>query len=427
MKVLIVGQGGREHAIAWKIAQSPLCEHVFVAPGNGGTHGEPKCENIPIPSTDIPALIQFCTEHKIDLTIIGPEAPLALGIVDHFHQHNLRCFGPTQAAALLETSKAFSKSFMIENNIPTAQHATFTDTPSAVSYLENQSYPIVIKADGLASGKGVIIANSFNRACDTVRDMLEHNTFGSAGSRVVIEEHLDGKELSFIAMIDGETILPFASSQDHKRLNNDNEGPNTGGMGAISPSPICTNEIEQKIMSHVMRPAVDAMNKKGTPFTGFLYAGMMIGKDGEINVLEFNCRLGDPETQPLMMRLKSDLLQLCLAATEKQLHQHTLTWDTRTALAVVMSAGGYPTKYETGEIITGLQNKQTDTKVFHAGTQAKDNNTITSGGRVLAVTSLGESIDTASRTAYESTQMIHWKNCFYRTDIGKKSEKLSLS
>jgi len=421
VNILIVGQGGREHALAWKIAQSPLCQQVFIAPGNGGTAQENKCTNVSIDATDIDKLIQFCLKTHIDLTVVGPETPLALGIVDQFQAQGLACFGPTQAAAELESSKSFCKSFMFDHNIPTAKYTAFDNSAAATSYLQTQSFPIVIKADGLAAGKGVIIADDFEIACNTVHDMLDDNAFGAAGARVIVEEYLQGEELSFIAMVDGQTILPLASSQDHKRLLDNDMGPNTGGMGAYSPAPICTNELETRIMQQVMRPAVEAMQSRGTPFTGFLYAGMMISESNDINVLEFNCRLGDPETQPLMMRLQSDLLAVILAATQQRLQTQSLSWDPRSAIAIVMAAGGYPTKYEKGAIISGLKNDGLHTRIFHAGTTLQDSHITTNGGRVLAVASLGDTLHHASEVAYEQIQKIHWTDCYYRQDIGKNA------
>ena len=422
MKILIIGQGGREHALAWKAAQSALSTCIYIAPGNGGTATEDKCQNIDIAATDCAALLAFAEQNQIALTIVGPEAPLALGIVDQFQAKGLVCFGPTQAAAQLEASKAFSKDFMLANQIPTAQYATFTDSQRAIDHLKQCTFPIVIKADGLAAGKGVVIADDAQTACTAVRDMLEGNQFGEAGNRVVIEEFISGQELSFIAMVDGTHILPLASSQDHKRLLDQDQGPNTGGMGAYSPAPLCTPALEQRIMQEVMQPTVTAMAKQGTPFTGFLYAGLMISNDQQMKVLEFNCRLGDPETQPLMMRLQSDLVELCLLACQGELHTASIHWDARSAISVVMAAKGYPLAYEKGQVIHGLEHTPTEGKVFHAGTAQQDQQIITNGGRVLGVTALGETLAEASKNCYQAVEKIHWTECVFRRDIGAKAK-----
>ncbi len=425
MKVLIVGNGGREHAIAWKVAQSTSVEHVWVAPGNAGTAVEAKVSNVAISATDIDALIEFAKQNDITLTIIGPEAPLALGIVDQFNQHQLACFGPSQQAAQLESSKSFCKQFMQQQNIPTAAYDCFTQVEPALDYLKQHSLPIVIKADGLAAGKGVIIATTAQEAEDAVRSMLVDNRFGEAGARVVIEEFLKGTELSYMVMVDGEHILPLASSQDHKRRDDGDLGPNTGGMGAYSPSPLLDEQLESLILSTVIEPTVAAMKANGTPYTGFLYAGLMVSPQGEPKVLEFNCRLGDPETQPLMMRLQSDLAQLCLNATQGKLNQSTTAWDPRPALDVVLCAGGYPLQYKQGDIIEGLTAAHSDSiKIFHAGTTLDNNHVLTAGGRVLAVCALGDSVYDAQQKALQVTETINWPGRFYRHDIGHQAIKV---
>lgn len=420
MKVLVIGSGGREHALAWKLAQSDQVAHVFIAPGNAGTALERKCSNITISADDIQMLLQFAKAESIKLTIVGPELPLSLGIVDLFQRHNLRCFGPSQAAAQLECSKSFCKQFLSDNNIPTADFKTFNKTAEAIHYLQQQSFPIVIKASGLAAGKGVVIADDLISAETCVRDMLDEQQFGEAGAEIVIEEFLKGEELSFIAIVDGDTILPLASSQDHKRLKDNDLGPNTGGMGAYSPAPLCNPALEKLIMKEVMEPTVKAMQAQGTPYLGFLYAGLMVNNN-RIKVLEFNCRLGDPETQPLMCRLQSDLAELCLAACNKQLRNISLQWDARSALTVVMAAEGYPQQYAKGKIITGLNTSIDHTKVFHAGTTTYENTIVTSGGRVLGVSALGDTLEAAKQRAYQRVGTIQWDNCFYRTDIGNKA------
>ena len=422
MKLLIIGNGGREHAIAWKCAQSPQVEQIWVAPGNAGTAQEYKVQNIAIQPTDTTALLQFATKNEIDLTIVGPEAPLAAGVVDLFKQAGLACFGPTRAASRLESSKAFCKDFMQQYKIPTAHYAIFQEQELALDYLQETNFPVVIKADGLAAGKGVIIAENLAQAEQAVHSMLEQDRFGSAGHRIVIEEFLQGEELSYIAMCDGKHILPFASSQDHKRRDDADLGPNTGGMGAYSPAPILTPELEQRILQTVMQPVVDAMATEGNPYIGFLYAGLMVSPNGEAKVLEFNCRLGDPETQPLMMRLQSDLVGLCLAALEGRLHTASAEWDKRSALTVVLAAGGYPESYNKGDAIEGLNApSEASCKVFHAGTTLKDDQIVTNGGRVLGVTALGETIAKAQALAYQQVKQISWPDMFYRTDIGYKA------
>lgn len=422
MKVLIIGGGGREHALAWKAAQSPLAEQVFVAPGNGGTACEPGLENVPIGADDIAALLDFATREQIGLTIVGPEAPLVAGLVDAFAAAGLPCFGPTQAAAQLEGSKAFSKDFLARHNIPTAAYGVFTEREPAIAYLRQVGAPIVVKADGLAAGKGVILAEDLASAEQAVEEMLGAGRFGSAGARVVIEEFLTGEEASFIAMVDGHNILPMASSQDHKARDDGDRGPNTGGMGAYSPAPVVTPEIHARIMREVMEPTVAGLASEGLPYLGFLYAGIMIAPDGTPKVLEFNCRMGDPEAQPLLMRLQSDLVELCLAALAGRLDTVTADWDPRPALGVVMTAGGYPDAYRVGERIHGLDAVASgEAKVFHAGTRLQDGDVVTSGGRVLCVTALGEDISVAQTLAYRGVDQIHWERSYCRRDIGHRA------
>ncbi len=421
MNILIIGAGGREHALAWKAAQSPDVTRVFVAPGNAGTAHEPKVENIDIQVTDIHRLIHFAAENEIALTIVGPEAPLVIGIVDAFTEAGLRCFGPTRDTARLEGSKRFTKEFLARHRIPTAEYASFTDLEQARFYIRDKGAPIVVKADGLAAGKGVIVAQTEQEAISAVEEMLAGNTFGEAGHCVVIEEFLSGEEASFIVMVDGEHVLPLATSQDHKPRDNGDKGPNTGGMGAYSPAPVITPELHERIMEQVIYPTVRGLAAEGTPYTGFLYAGLMISAEGTPKVLEYNCRFGDPETQPIMMRLKSDLIELCNKALDKQLQHATTEWDPRPALGVVMAAGGYPDSYRKGDIITGLPDDRSDLKVFHAGTTEKDGKIVTNGGRVLCVTALGKTIVEAQRHAYETVSKIHWDNAYYRTDIGYRA------
>jgi phosphoribosylamine--glycine ligase len=422
MKVLIVGGGGREHALAWKTVQSPKVKKVFVAPGNAGTAIEPKMENIPIDATDISKLVDFAHDNKIDLTIIGPEAPLVAGIVDAFQDAGLGCFGPSKDAAKLEGSKAFTKDFLKRHNIPTGEYQTFTNADDAVTYIEQKGAPIVIKADGLAAGKGVILAQSVDEAISAVKDMLAANKFGTAGHRVVVEEYLQGEEASFIVMVDGKNILPLATSQDHKARDNGDTGPNTGGMGAYSPAPVVTPDIHDRIMQEVIVPTVNGMAAEDNEYTGFLYAGLMIAPDGTPKVLEYNCRLGDPETQPIIMRMKSDLVAHCEAALKKNLRDETVIWDKRVALGVVMAAGGYPGSYNKGEIIYGLPEQDLeDVKVFHAGTAAKEGHITTAGGRVLCVVALGDTVSLAQSRAYEVVKRISWKDVYFRTDIGHRA------
>jgi phosphoribosylamine---glycine ligase len=422
MKILIVGSGGREHALAWKTKQSARVEKVFVAPGNAGTALESSVENVAIAVDDIAGLLSFAQNQAIDLTIIGPEVPLVLGVVDHFTAAGLKCFGPTAKAAQLEGSKTFSKDFMIRHQIPTAKYQSFTDKNAAINYIRSQAVPIVIKADGLAAGKGVIIAQTEQEAIHAVEDMLSGNAFGNAGSRVVIEEFLQGEEASFIVIADGKHALPMATSQDHKARDNGDKGPNTGGMGAYSPAPIVTPEIHQRVMDQVIMPTLAGMAKDGLPYTGFLYAGLMITNDGAIKVLEYNCRFGDPETQPIMMRLKSDLVDLCEAALTGSLDKIDSAWDDRPALGVVLAAGGYPDSYQSGAIISGLPSEElANSKVFHAGTKQAESDTVTAGGRVLCVCALGNTIQEAQTEAYAIASRIHWDNIYYRTDIGFKA------
>ena len=422
MKVLVVGGGGREHALAWKAAQSSGVDTVFVAPGNAGTAREQGVRNVDVGAEDIAGLLQFAQEANIDLTIVGPEAPLVAGIVDTFRDADLAIFGPTREAAQLEGSKAFAKDFLARHNIPTARYGVFTDLEQALGFIHDHGAPIVIKADGLAAGKGVILAQSREQAEAAVRDMLAGNAFGEAGSRVVIEEFLTGEEASFICMVDGLNILPMATSQDHKARDDGDRGPNTGGMGAYSPAPVVTAQIHERIMREVIEPTVQGMAAEGIPYTGFLYAGVMIDADGTPKVLEFNCRFGDPETQPIMMRLGSDLVALCQDALAGRLDQSTTDWDPRPALGVVMAAEGYPGAYRRGDVIEGLpEREQADAKVFHAGTRESGADVVTAGGRVLCCVGLGETVSVAQRRAYELVQQIRWPGAFCRTDIGYRA------
>ncbi|QHM72791.1 phosphoribosylamine--glycine ligase [Mixta intestinalis] len=422
MNILIIGNGGREHALAWKASQSPLADRVFVAPGNAGTALEPALQNVDIAATDIPALLAFAQKENIGLTIVGPEAPLVKGVVDAFRQAGLKIFGPTKAAAQLEGSKAFTKDFLARHQIPTAEYQNFTDVELALQYVQAKGAPIVIKADGLAAGKGVIVAMTQEEAEAAVRDMLAGNAFGDAGHRIVVEEFLDGEEASFIVMVDGEHVLPMATSQDHKRVGDGDTGPNTGGMGAYSPAPVVTAEIHQRVMDEVIWPTVRGMAAEGNVYTGFLYAGLMIGKDGQPKVIEFNCRFGDPETQPIMLRLQSDLVELCLAACDGTLDKQDSRWDDRPALGVVLAAGGYPGDYRTGDVIHGLPLEALpDGKVFHAGTRLENDRALTNGGRVLCVTALGKDIAEAQRRAYELATPISWEGSFCRHDIGYRA------
>ncbi|MCD2450666.1 phosphoribosylamine--glycine ligase [Methylicorpusculum oleiharenae] len=424
MKILIVGNGGREHALAWKAAQSPRVKKVFVAPGNAGTALEPQLENVAIAADNIPELLAFARHQAIDLTIVGPEIPLVNGIVDQFSAAGLNCFGPTAKSAQLEGSKRFSKDFMARHHIPTADYETFTDAEKAIDYIQNKGAPIVVKADGLAAGKGVIVAQTEQEAISAVNDMLSGNAFGEAGSRVVIEEFLAGEEASFIVIADGLHALPMATSQDHKARDNGDQGPNTGGMGAYSPAPVVTDAIHNRVMQEVIAPTLKGMAADGNTYTGFLYAGLMISPDGSIKVLEFNCRFGDPETQPIMMRLNSDLVTLCEAALGGNLDTMETEWDERPALGVVLAAGGYPDQYQKGDVITGLPDSEdADCKVFHAGTLLQDGQVITNGGRVLCACALGDTVKAAQEKAYALAQKIHWDAMYYRTDIGFKAIK----
>ncbi|EHR41628.1 phosphoribosylamine--glycine ligase [Alishewanella jeotgali] len=422
MKVMVIGGGGREHALAWKAAQSPLVTQVFVAPGNAGTALESNLQNVAIAADDVDALLAFAQQEQIGLTIVGPEAPLAKGVVDQFRAAGLAIFGPTRAAAQLESSKAFAKDFLARHRIPTAAYQNFTEIEAAKDYVRRLGTPIVIKADGLAAGKGVIIAQTEAEAFAAIDDMLSGNKFGDAGSRVVIEEFLTGEEASFIVMVDGQHALAFASSQDHKARDNADKGPNTGGMGAYSPAPVVTAEVHDWVMQQVIYPTVRGMAAEGNVFTGFLYAGLMIAPDGSAKVLEFNCRFGDPETQPIMLRLQSDLVALCQAAVDGKLDQMQLEFSPQAAVGVVLAAGGYPDTYAKGKVIGGLeQAAQLPGKVFHAGTELKDGQVLTNGGRVLCATALGETVTAAQQAAYTLAGAISWEQLYYRTDIGYRA------
>ena len=423
MKILVIGGGGREHALAWKLSQSPSVSKIFVAPGNAGTEVETKTENIAIDAENISELKSFAQQENIDLTIVGPEAPLVAGIVDEFNESSLTIFGPTAATAQLEGSKAFAKQFMQQNDIPTGGYAVFTNYQKAEDYISSQSFPIVIKADGLAAGKGVVIAQDKQEALQCAKHMLSGSSFGNAGHRIVVEEFLQGEEASFICMVDGKNILPLASSQDHKARDNGDNGPNTGGMGAYSPAPIIDEAMHQNILDQVITPVVNGFAQQGIPYIGFLYAGLMINADLTPMVLEFNCRFGDPETQPILMRMQSDFAELCLAATNQQLDHHTIKWDSRAALGVVLAAGGYPEHYDKGKLIQGLTKESTTQKIFHAGTKIDNGNVVTNGGRVLCATALGDNIADAQKHAYEMTKQISWPNMFYRSDIGYRAIK----
>ncbi|EEX35725.1 phosphoribosylamine--glycine ligase [Vibrio metschnikovii] len=422
MQVLVIGSGGREHALGWKVAQNPQVETVFIAPGNAGTALEPKLENVNIAVEDIAGLVAFAQQKQIALTIVGPEIPLVLGVVDAFRDAGLPIFGPTQAAAQLEGSKAFTKDFLARHNIPTAAYANFTEIEPALAYVREQGAPIVVKADGLAAGKGVIVAMTLQEAEDAIQDMLADNSFGEAGSRVVIEEFLDGEEASFIVMVDGENVLPMATSQDHKRVGDADTGPNTGGMGAYSPAPVVTQDVHDRVMREVIYPTVRGMAAEGNPYTGFLYAGLMIDAQGTPKVIEYNCRFGDPETQPIMMRLQSDLVELCLAALDGKLDQVESKWDPRASIGIVLAAGGYPADYRKGDVISGLPTEEVaGEKVFHAGTSDQSGAVVTNGGRVLCATALGESVFQAQQRAYQLAKQIEWQGMFYRHDIGYRA------
>ena len=421
MKVLIVGSGGREHALAWKVAQSPRVTHVYVAPGNAGTGLEPRAENVDIASDDVPALLKFAQQHKVDLTIIGPEAPLVIGIVDAFTAAGLRCFGPSQACARLEGSKAFTKDFLKRYGIPTAAYATFTRANFDAAWVRAQQAPLVVKADGLAAGKGVVICASVEEAVATAEGMFA-GQFGKAGETVVVEEFLEGEEASFIAMVDGTHVLPLATSQDHKRRDDGDHGPNTGGMGAYSPAPVVTPQIHERVMNEVMWPTVRALAAEGTPYTGFLYAGLMIDESGTPKVLEFNCRFGDPETQPILSRLRSDLTVLCDAALDGKLDEQEIEWDPRAAVGVVLAAGGYPDSVRKGDIIFGLDAAaDMPGKVFHAATTRLGRDIVTNGGRVLCAVGLGGTVRSAQEQAYELVNAIRWEGMQYRKDIGYRA------
>ncbi len=426
MNILIIGSGGREHALAWKAAQSSKAKKIFVAPGNAGTGLENAISNVNIPADDIKSLAEFAKNNQIDLTIVGPEVPLVAGIVDHFTEQGLRIFGPDKNAAQLEGSKSFCKDFLARHSIPTAAYEVFTNLKLACDYIKQCSIPVVIKADGLAAGKGVVIAETEQQALSAVTDMLEANRFGDAGSKVVIEEFLSGVELSFICMVDGKNCLPMATSQDHKARDDGDTGPNTGGMGAYSPAVAETPELNRQIMQTVIQPTIEGMAADGNPFSGFLYAGLMISPDGDAKVLEFNVRFGDPETQPIMMRLETDLIDLCNAAIDGKLNEVTAQWSDKPAVGVVLAAGGYPESYDSGDAITGLDhsnrnNSEADTKVFHAGTSGKDGQVVTSGGRVLCVTATGNTVKEAQRKAYESITEIHFDNMYFRKDIAYRA------
>jgi phosphoribosylamine--glycine ligase len=422
MNILVIGSGGREHALAWKAAQSPLADKVYVAPGNAGTALEPKLENVAIGVEDIDILLDFARDNDVGLTIVGPEVPLVIGLVDTFREAGLNCFGPTRGAAQLEGSKSFTKDFLARHHIPTGSYRTFTDQEEALAYLRQHGAPIVIKADGLAAGKGVIVAMELETAEAAVRDMLSGNAFGEAGHRVVIEEFLEGEEASFIVMADGEHVLPMATSQDHKRAGDGDTGLNTGGMGAYSPAPVVTDAVYQRIMNEVILPTVQGMAAEGLPYTGFLYAGLMISADGTPKVIEYNCRFGDPETQPIMLRMKSDLVAHCLAALERRLNREQTEWDPRSSVGVVLAAGGYPGSYGKGAAISGLPEGEEDgQKVFHAGTAEQEGGVVTAGGRVLCATALGDSVTEAQQRAYALAKRIDWDGVYYRTDIGYRA------
>ncbi len=421
MKVLVVGSGGREHALAWKLKQSADVDQVIVAPGNAGTQQEPGVRNVDIAATDTAGLITLCQRENIEFTVVGPEVPLVAGIVDAFDEVNLACFGPTANAARLEGSKAFSKDFMQRYAIPTAAHETFSDATAAKVYVQSQGAPIVIKADGLAAGKGVVVAQTENEAANAIDDMLSGNGFGEAGHRVVVEEFLPGEEASFICLCDGTKAIPFASSQDHKARDDGDRGPNTGGMGAYSPAPVVTQQVHKRAMEEVILPTLKGMQAEGSPYRGFLYAGLMVSPDGEIKVVEFNCRFGDPEAQPIMMRLRSDLLPALQQAAAGSLQTNSLAFDPRIALGVVMAAGGYPSIYETGDPITGLDKNLEDTKVFHAGTRKENDAVVTAGGRVLCVVGLGNTAAVAQFRAYERIESIGWRSRYFRKDIGYRA------
>ena len=422
MKVLVIGNGGREHALTWKAAQSDLVSEVFVAPGNPGTALEPKTKNVNIGVCDIDALADFAEKEKIDLTIVGPEAPLVAGIVDEFKKRNLKIFGPTKAAAQLEGSKSFTKDFLMRHNIPTAKYKNFTDVNEALSYLDSVEIPVVVKADGLAAGKGVIVAQTRQEAKDAVKDMLSGNAFGEAGCKVVIEDFLSGEEASFIVMVDGKNVLPMATSQDHKRVGDGDQGPNTGGMGAYSPAPVVTKTVYDRVMEQIIYPTVKGMAAENNEYVGFLYAGLMIDDAGNPKVIEFNCRFGDPETQPIMMRMKSDLVELCDAACDGKLDTKTCEYDERPAVGVVLAAEGYPQSPRKGDVISGLESAaEPGSKIFQAGTKQTDGKIVTSGGRVLCATAMGSDIKEARDNAYKLAETVSWNGMFYRNDIAYRA------
>jgi phosphoribosylamine--glycine ligase len=422
MKVLVIGSGGREHALAWKCAQSPRVAEVLVAPGNAGTAREIKTRNVAVSSDDTEALATLARQEDVALTIVGPEAPLVAGLVDRFNELGLPCFGPTAAAAQLEGSKAFTKDFMARHGIPSAAYRNFTELAPALDYIREQGAPIVIKADGLAAGKGVIVAHTLEEAEKAATGMLQGGSFGAAGSRIVVEEFLDGEEASFIVVTDGTTVLPMATSQDHKARDEGDTGPNTGGMGAYSPAPVVTADVEERIMNQVIRPTLEGMKADGNPYLGFLYAGLMIMADGSPKVIEFNCRMGDPETQPIMARMKSDLVDICLSTLEGDLADRDAVWDTRASLGVVLAAGGYPGSYAKGKVIKGLEGADSNTqKVFHAGTTSEGDDVVTSGGRVLCVVGLGETVAQAAQDAYAAVHRIDWEDMYFRRDIGHRA------
>ena len=421
MNILVIGSGGREHALAWSAAKDARVNTVFVAPGNAGTAIESGIENVAIDVMDKVALANFAKENSVTLTIVGPEAPLVDGVVDYFQSEGLAIFGPSAGAAQLEGSKAFTKDFLARQQIPTAEYQNFTEIEPALAYLREKGAPIVVKADGLAAGKGVIVAMTLQEAEDAVKDMLAGNAFGDAGSRVVIEEFLDGEEASFIVMVDGENVLPMATSQDHKRVGNGDTGLNTGGMGAYSPAPVVTPQIDQRIMDEVIYPTVRGMAEEGNRYTGFLYAGLMIAADGTPKVIEYNCRFGDPETQPIMMRLQSSIVELCEAALRGELDKTTAKWDPRPSIGVVMAAGGYPGDYNKGDLISLPASLPADSKIFHAGTALNGDDVVTAGGRVLCVTALGDTVTDAQARAYELLKQVSWKDAYFRTDIAYRA------
>ena len=421
MKILVIGSGGREHAIVWKLAQSDLCEKVFVAPGNAGTANEPKAENIDLNAEDLESLLAFAKNKEIDLTIVGPEAPLVLGLIDLFEKNNLLCLGPNKLAAQMEGSKIFMKDVLKKGNIPTATYEVFTNPESAREFLETCDIPIVLKADGLAAGKGVIVAFSRDEALEALNSLMVEQKLGTAGDNLVIEEFLKGEEASFIVLCDGKNVISLASSQDHKQRDDGDKGPNTGGMGAYSPAPLITEELNEEIMKDIIHPTLAELKRRNIDYKGFLYAGLMINEQ-KIKVLEYNCRFGDPETQPILMRMKSDFLSLCLKAAKQELKGVQIDWDDRFALGVVMASKGYPEKYETGFPISGLNGENETTKVFHCGTKIEGEKILSNGGRVLCVTGLGGNLDTAFKNAYETTSKISWDGAFYRKDIGKRNQ-----